>query len=474
MHKSFCGVSLQACDTQYEEKTGEKKVSSGDATKDAVKDKLEANKGAKDALADGMKACNKTKKQCMEEMRAQMANMKGKNITKDEMKVELEKAGKGAAGAKIKDCVSKAADDAAKKKCTTGADAKAAYAAASGKDVKDIRDSDMKQAGKDQARADVKDTVDACIEAAGNNATAKKMCFQGDELKRAIGNAEGKNSGDVTDSKVQTYIATENKKEQLSVIKDCDKKADAKKCVEVMKEMKAKQSGKDASKITDDDLRKDIKDALPGAIADQMKACMEAAGTDETKVAACKTAIKDAIIEASLDGKAPDKTQVQKVLNEAAQKSAKDVMESCELTREECMELVKEKAAGAKGNSKGKAGISTREAESMVKAGAQNAAKDSAKACMEARKDNADAVCDDPLDKYLATKNQTKPSTKAGEKTLKGKVLEGVAKGVQKDSLKVCASKATKEEVKACLDAFEAENAEVTNASYGSSTCSRR
>merc|ERR1740130_1911472 len=108
-----------------------------------------------------MKSCSKTKEQCKEDMRTQMGNMRGKNITKDEMKVELEKAGKSAAGAKIKDCVSKAADDAAKMKCTTGADAKAAFAAASGKDVSKITDSDMKQAGKDQARADVKDTVDA-------------------------------------------------------------------------------------------------------------------------------------------------------------------------------------------------------------------------------------------------------------------------------------------------------------------------
>ena len=73
--------------------------------------------------------------------------------------------------------------------------------------------------------------------------------------------------------------------------------------------MKAKDSGKDASAITDNDLRKDICNAVPGEVAGTMTACMTEAANDVTKEKACKDSATAAMKLIDLDGKTPDDTK---------------------------------------------------------------------------------------------------------------------------------------------------------------------
>merc|ERR1719253_1979419 len=102
-------------------------------------------------------------------------------------------------------------------------------------------------------------------------------------------------------------------------MKSCDTSTDAfkKKCTDALKEMKAKESGKDASQITDDEVRKDINDAMGSQIGETMAACMGEANNDRDKAKACRDTTRDAIKDADFDGKAPDEAKLELVLEEA-------------------------------------------------------------------------------------------------------------------------------------------------------------
>jgi len=389
------------------------------------------------------------------------------------MDVLLREAGESEAGRQIKECIAAAADQISKKACMTSGAAKLAFAKASGKQASSIRDTDLKEAAKDQGRKDARDTWKACMDSAAD-ATAQKACSTSDELKRAIADSESGDSDIVRDSKVREYITEEGKKEQLTFIKSCDK-SDASKCKEMMKEMKAKESGKDISQISDDQLRKDIKEALPADVAERMRACVEDASKDQAalpadvadKLKACRTSIANAVKEADLDGKIPNDAEVQRVLKESATNVAKTVMQNCDKSRTECMDLARERSAAALGKADGKAAVSTRVAEVMNKKGADQAAKDSVKACVQAKKDDPDATCDDAYEKFLETRQKTKPTSRAARTTEKAQVMVNAQKEALKDSLKICTDRTTKEEVTACMEQFKTENDDLAKAAFG-------
>jgi hypothetical protein len=185
-------TAKEACDKKFREVMGLKALPTGDKMtaadkKDQMKDKLAAEKGANTAVADAMNACTKTKAECKTEMVSKLANMKGRTMTQGEVDGALREAGASAAGAAIKACIEAAATRADEAKCKSSDAAKAAFAKASGRDAKDIKETDLKQAAKKGAVSDVKDTFKACYEvaealAADKQEAAMKACRSGDHL----------------------------------------------------------------------------------------------------------------------------------------------------------------------------------------------------------------------------------------------------------------------------------------------------
>jgi hypothetical protein len=204
------------------------------------------------------------------------------------------------------------------------------------------------------------------------------------------------------------------------------------KCQELMKNLKAQMTGKDAKDISGDDLRKDAQSALKEQLGDQMSACMEEAAGDTAKITECRTTLaKASMKQASFDGKEPSKADIQGMLKSAGKKKANDVMKDCDGTREECMTLTKERVA----KSMGKASVSTKDAELFNKAGALSAMKDSAKACMEAKKDNASSSCDDPYDQYLEARKMSKPTSAAAQRAGKSRLMVKAQESQVKENL---------------------------------------
>merc|ERR1712054_506514 len=110
---------------------------------------MEAARGAKDAIADLMKACTDTKEKCREEMKTKMERLQGRTFSKGEMAGAMQEAGASAASAAIKACIQNAADATEKRACMTGTAAKDAFAKASGRDASKIKDVDLKKAAQE-------------------------------------------------------------------------------------------------------------------------------------------------------------------------------------------------------------------------------------------------------------------------------------------------------------------------------------
>ena len=137
-------------------------------------------------------------------------------------------------------------------------------------------------------------------------------------------------------------------------------------------------------------------------------------------------------------------------------------METCKLTRNECMALVQSRAAAAKGEKT----ITKGEAELLNKKGAEDAAKDS-KACAQAKVTNADATCDDAYNKFLETRGKSSHHATT-QKTQEGKVMLDAQESVAKDNLAVCTeSTSTPAEYKTCIDGFKVEKDALAKAAFG-------
>jgi len=442
------------CDKKFRAMTGAPEPK--DAKKAALEGKTEAMKGAREALAGEMSECMKANdaKKCKAEMTKKLGNLQGRDVSQAELAGEMQQAGRSAAGKAIKDCLAAAADATAKKACMTSSDAKSMYAAASGRKVGDIKDSDLRAASRESAQKDLKDTLNACTEEAAD-AQAKKACFQRPDLKSKIADSQNVDAANVKDSKVREYLQKSGRKDALAVMQSCDKKTEKSKCMELMKDLKAQSSGKAAKDISDDELKRDANSAMRSELADKMSACMEEAADDKKKMGECKTVLaKDTIKGGDFDGKVPSKAKIQGMLKSAAKSKAMDVMKDCtDADRKKCMALAKERIGQTMG--KGKGEVSTKEAELFNKAGAVDAVNEGAKACMDAKKDNPQATCDDLYAEYLASRKRAKPSTPAGEKADKGRVMMNAAKTQMKADLKVCLEADTKAKADTCLAGFK-------------------
>jgi len=318
----------------------------------------------------------------------------------------------------------------------------------------------------------VGDTVRACLVAAGADEDAKKGCFKRPDLKSEIADSMNMDASAVKDSKVREFAKKGMQGDTLDLLKNCDKstKAGQDNCKAAMKEYQAKSSGKKAADITDDSLKRDADAALRGDLADKMKACVDSMSDKDEKTvkAECKDKLAASVIKGGdIEGKAPSQGKVEEYLRKAAASAGGDVMGACEGDRKACMTQAKERVAATMGK-KGGAQVSTKDAEVFIRKGAANKAKDSALSCVEAKKDDATATCDDLYEKHLKDTGRTKPTDPAKQKSQKGRVAVEAAAALGKEVREVCFEKATKTEADTCLAGFKGQRDSVASEIFGS------
>merc|ERR1719272_293165 len=153
---------------------------------------------------------------------------KGKDFTQGELDGELREAGSTAAGAFIKACVDSSTTAEEKSECFKSQGAKDAFAQASGLDAKNIKAVDLKKAYSKFAGKDVADTMRACVQVAGDNVTAKKLCFmdggRDGGLKDMIAGAKGIARDKVKDSDVRGFAQQGARSDVLAVLKSCNRR----------------------------------------------------------------------------------------------------------------------------------------------------------------------------------------------------------------------------------------------------------
>eukprot|EP00440_Ansanella_granifera_P009173 gb/GFBE01009936.1/.p1 GENE.gb/GFBE01009936.1/~~gb/GFBE01009936.1/.p1 ORF type:complete len:911 (+),score=347.66 gb/GFBE01009936.1/:1-2733(+) len=439
------------CATKFANITGSKGM---DAAAAALHDRFASEKGAAGALAEKMGDCKDDKETCMEEAKKAMMNLTGRAVSDVEFKQELMKAGAAKAKDVISGCMQNATTEDEKEACFSSMDAKMEAAKASGKNVSEISNEDLRKFARKGAMGDMAEVMKACVEAAGNNKTAKKACAARPDLKDSIAMAMGKDADKVTDSMVRDFLDQQAQSDALAMLKSCNASERAK-CAEEAKQLRAQASGMDLEDITDDFLEKDAMEAMFRELGDKMTACVEDAEDNETKKASCKMdMVKKDLKMAALSKMdwEPSMADVERALEKAAESKAGQIAKDCQDSRHECMEKLRKEAAKAMG--KKLEDLSDVDVERLNKKSAMDAAKVAAEACFAAKKDDVTATCEDPFATYMEGRKEDVPKDDTERDAMEKKMKVEFAIDMQKDVMSVCFEKASKTAADACLANF--------------------
>ena len=198
------------------------------------------------------------------------------------------------------------------------------------------------------AAEEVSEELRLCMTGADTD-EKKKECFGSDDIREAVGNSMGRDKGDVKDSDVREFLDEGVKEEIWTLLESCPEDS-KERCMTAAKEMLAAVSGEEASGIPDDKVRKLLDDEMASALGERMGACMAEAADDGARES-CRTSLATGVLGVTR-GEAPSRTDMEEALTEAGRNKAKEVSQSCQGSREECMEKLREEAAKSMGLSK--------------------------------------------------------------------------------------------------------------------------
>eukprot|EP00928_Gymnodinium_smaydae_P040149 TRINITY_DN2727_c0_g1_i1.p1 TRINITY_DN2727_c0_g1~~TRINITY_DN2727_c0_g1_i1.p1 ORF type:complete len:787 (-),score=263.03 TRINITY_DN2727_c0_g1_i1:44-2404(-) len=418
-------------------------------------------KAALEKASAALKACSGSKEECRNQMKEKAKETFGKTMSKEAVAEFLRKMGASEASEEIKKCLASASDMAAKKACKQGDAAREKMAQALGKDKSQVTDADLRKGFKDQTKQDVLEGVKQCMQSAAD-AKAKKACFKSDDIKDKIAGAEDKGKAAIKDSDVRQYLMKGARESALTTLENCGE-ADKETCKQQAKEELAQALGKNVSDIKERVLEMDAKKAMVRGLVDKVRTCIEEAGSDKVAAAKCrKDMVKSTLQSATFHGTGtPSDTEVAMALKEAAKATAVDIKENCELSAAECMKLLKTELATLFGKN-----VSDMDVKRMHADGAKEAAKSAALACARAKKDDANATCDDPIEMFKSFGTKMMPANAKAKGVDKSRMKESIAKSVKKDALKACLYATTKAEADTCLADLKEEAEDITSELY--------
>eukprot|EP00930_Biecheleria_cincta_P092189 TRINITY_DN81_c0_g1_i7.p1 TRINITY_DN81_c0_g1~~TRINITY_DN81_c0_g1_i7.p1 ORF type:complete len:907 (+),score=260.12 TRINITY_DN81_c0_g1_i7:103-2721(+) len=453
------GKSLAECRAQLGNSTSMTRPK--DAEEAANLDRFDAQKGAAAALAERLSNCTGTKAQCRDQAKEALSKLMGQNLTEEELAYDLQRAGASKAQEVIKACQANASTTEEKKACLRSDAAKAEAAKVSGRDAGKIKNEDLAKAAREGAASDMATIMKSCMESA-ENATAKKACLKRDDLKSTMAASMGRNKSDVKDSEVRESLRQAAQNDALMMLQNCNKSEMAK-CKEQAKTLQAKASGKNASEITDSKLQLDASKAMSRNLADKMVACVEDAGENASARALCKERLAASSVQSAdltQSGRKLSQTDLEVALQQAALSKAREISEDCTGSRQECKDILTERVAMSMG--KRKEDLTEKDVETIMEEGAREAGKSAAKACREAREEDANATCEDPVEKYMQSRKIEKSGDTKKDDVQKKNIKQNMAKDLEKDAMRVCLEEASKAEADKCLNELKTETADVS------------
>jgi hypothetical protein len=426
-------ADTSACTSSLEQATG--------VILDEAEEALSKGQGMGEAIAEEMKTCmvsaGEDLTSCRAKVQASLALMRNKTVTLDQAIMELQKAGQQVAAELIKDCKQQnVGNEAASAACGESAEAKQAYADATGTPVGEVTKEMLMKGKKEKADEDVKEAVEVCLDEAATDA-AKAECMTSASAKRIIALEQGRDASTVSDSEVVKANAKGQGRSMKETMKNCPDSAKNTTCKDSLKDMAAKAKGVDKSTIKDRDVDKLLNDAMREELSEENQVCMEGvAETDTAKKAACRDTAKSTM--QSITGQAPSEAQASREMKRAGAKGAKKAKEACTGTETETECDAKVVAAVEKSLGTGTGSVTKTKAKKLLRQGAKMEAKDDMKACIDANSTTSgSATCDDVIKAFLETTGQTKHDGVKG-KTQEADLKMEIKKEFEKEALEVC------------------------------------
>ena len=344
------GRNLEECRKDFGNSTG--------AAPDAVKERLELEKGTPLVLLGTLENCtndlNKTElnvtfADCKMQVKNLLERLKNETVQPEELDGEIRKIAAEKAKMIIHLCSAAASTEAAKEACLSSKEALDALAKLSGRPLGSVPEEELRSLFRRGAAEEVSEELRLCMGRAETD-EKQKGCFDSDDIREAVGNSLGKGKGEVKDSDVREFLEEGVKKEMWTLLESCPDDA-KQRCLMEAKELLATVSGREASAIADDMVDKLLEDEMATELGERMRACMDEAVDDASKES-CRTTLSSGVLGITRGGETPSRTDMEEALKEAGRDKAKQVSKDCQGSREECMEKLREEAAKSMGRSK--------------------------------------------------------------------------------------------------------------------------
>jgi hypothetical protein len=342
---------------------------------------------AKESAADAMKAAmassslNNTAKEALargEAKKALQQSLGVTNITETELQSFLNEGAKDAVANTMKACMAGATTAIVKSECKSKS-AKEALATSLGK--ADVTDVELEEFLKDGAKAAVGEAMASCSKVAEQSATPSKDIAdcKANSVKIALQNSIGK---DLTSTDVEQFVrdgAKDAANRAMKAAMQVDGTAvEKKEAAEKAAKVALSQSlGKE--NVTNIELKEFIYAGAKDAVGASMKACMENAGRDNSKQIECKTEVAKQTLAESLGLKTVSQEDVELFVRKSARDQAMKTMQasaSANATASERKKAVTAALTKALGND-----VTPSRVEEFIEAGAKSAVKAAMSAC---------------------------------------------------------------------------------------------
>jgi hypothetical protein len=357
-----------------------------------------------------------------------------------------------AAGDAMKACIGNATAQDEKTACVNDKDAKAALAKVMGVRQENVTEAMMMRLARDEAAKASHKLVTDCFKNATRD-EAKKACRMSGELKDSIAAATGKNRKSLKDSDVRQIVEAGTQDRAFAAMGDCKSKVE---CLTRARKAVAEAGGVHPDAMKDADVERDIRNGATRDLVKSMRGCMTSAAGSEAQVQQCRDEAAAAARDARPSREAPSSAEKANMIRKAAAMAVSEVLASCaDSTDADCRKKIKDEIALQLGkDSDDLTELDVR--SSMYRASVEEVASE-AKACREAKADDANASCTDLYDLYVKAQGRS-PKTGKGKNIEEAKMKLDVASKFAAMSQRACFERKTKDEIKSCLESVKSNN----------------
>eukprot|EP00927_Polykrikos_kofoidii_P081705 TRINITY_DN7943_c0_g1_i1.p1 TRINITY_DN7943_c0_g1~~TRINITY_DN7943_c0_g1_i1.p1 ORF type:complete len:737 (+),score=164.65 TRINITY_DN7943_c0_g1_i1:379-2589(+) len=352
----------------------------------------------------------------------------------------------------MKSCIANAATQEEKAACRNNDNVKAVLAQIMGISQESVTEAMMMRLGVDEAIKSSHTLIKECFKSAKDDA-AKKACRIRGDLKDSIAAATGKDRNSLKDSDVRKIVEAGAEDSAFAAMRDCKSRDD---CLKRARNALAEATGVHPDAMKDVDIERKIRKGAARDTVKSMRACMAAAAGNEAQVQNCKNEARSALRDARPSRERPSDAEKANMIRETVAVAVSEVRASCADSNDaECKKKIKDEIALQLG--KNSDDLTELDVKSATYRASVVEVASEAKACREAKADDANASCADLYDLYVKAQGRS-PKKGKSKKVEEAKMKLDVARKSAAMSKRTCFERKTKDEIKNCLESVKHDN----------------